>query len=442
MTQTTQLTQPAAKLTTCETGRSFLKDPQFQADLQRLRQTDNHTNLYYIARTWLLIAAAVAASIWFLWWRVEAGLHWSFDLLLLVVTIPVVGAYQHQLAALGHEGSHFSLFRNRIFNEVMADLFCFFPLFGSTQVYRLQHLAHHKWVNDPDRDPDLQQLARSGHRFEFPKSRREVLALLANQLWPINQMRYALGRLRHLDSEETSARHSGELRQSRIVPVLFLGSLATILAVFGIVSFLGDPMLRIAAPSAFAVCSLTALALLPESRYGPRIARSPLPMRLFAVLRVGVFYVQFSVVFAMGWILGPRNAVCLTLLWIVPLLTSFSLYNMLRQTLHHANADRGWLSNSRNFFVGPVLRSAVFPFGQDMHLIHHLFCSVPHFNLAEVHERLLTYPEYRDQAVRAQGWGVFGTGDGSDPTVIEVLGSDYTPTALAEPYIDYSVDRA
>ena len=47
-----------------------------------------------------------------------------------------------------------------------------FPVFSTTHNYRVQHLAHHQHVNDPERDPDLAQMEASGQRFRFPMARR------------------------------------------------------------------------------------------------------------------------------------------------------------------------------------------------------------------------------------------------------------------------------
>ena len=73
---------------------------------------------------------------------------------------------------------------------------------------------------------------------------------------------------------------------------------------------------------------------------------------------------------------------------------------ILRQLVQHGNGDRGWLTNTRVFFVNPLINFAVFPLGQDYHLPHHLFASVPHYRLKELHEVLLQCAEYREQAVR------------------------------------------
>src|SRR6266576_1656628 len=49
-----------------------------------------------------------------------------------------------------------------------TDNFTMFPMLSTTHHYRLQHLAHHQFPNDPERDPDITQMAASGHLFQFP----------------------------------------------------------------------------------------------------------------------------------------------------------------------------------------------------------------------------------------------------------------------------------
>jgi hypothetical protein len=53
---------------------------------------------------------------------------------------------------------------------------------------------------------------------------------------------------------------------------------------------------------------------------------------------------------------------------------------------------RPWLVN---FFLLPV--------GQDYHLPHHLFASIPHYRLRRLHEAMLAYPDYRAAAIEVDG---------------------------------------
>ena len=59
----------------------------------------------------------------------------------------------HRLAGLGHEASHYSLVRNKWANDLLGDVFCLFPILATIHFYRLFHLAHHQYTNDPETGP-------------------------------------------------------------------------------------------------------------------------------------------------------------------------------------------------------------------------------------------------------------------------------------------------
>jgi fatty acid desaturase len=151
-----------------------------------------------------------------------------------------------------------------------------------------------------------------------------------------------------------------------------------------------------------------------------------------------VSYYTFLVA-ALAWVTllsGIWAAVYYLLLWVLPLLTAFPFFMLLRQFVQHANCDRGRFTNTRVFLVGWLLEFAVFPFGQEYHLPHHLFASVPHYRLKELHEILMCCPDYRDKVVIVNGY--VARKDGY-PTVIDVLGPAYAPRGLNDPYLDDSV---
>ena len=111
---------------------------------------------------------------------------------------------------------------------------------------------------------------------------------------------------------------------------------------------------------------------------------------------------------------------------------------ILRQLVQHGNGDRGWLTNTRVFLVAPFIRFAVFPLGQDYHLPHHVFASVPHYRLKELHEFLVSCAEYRQQAVEVEGYFLPYERPPTKPTVLDVLGPTYHHRA-AEVHIDNAV---
>jgi fatty acid desaturase len=99
----------------------------------------------------------------------------------LPLVIMWIGARQHALAILMHEGTHYVLFKNRRLNEVVSELFLAWPLFITNQTYRGGHFAHHRHVNT-EKDPDLLRKQRSASEWQFPKSWDALLALLAKDV--------------------------------------------------------------------------------------------------------------------------------------------------------------------------------------------------------------------------------------------------------------------
>ena len=87
----------------------------------------------------------------------------------------MVGALQHRLAGLGHEAAHYSLLKNKLLNDLIGDVFCMFPILSTVHFYRLFHLAHHQYTNDPERDPDLVTLGGSKMVERFPMRRWEFI---------------------------------------------------------------------------------------------------------------------------------------------------------------------------------------------------------------------------------------------------------------------------
>ncbi len=119
-------------------------------------------------------------------------------------------------------------------------------------------------------------------------------------------------------------------------------------------------------------------------------------MSYYTVLLVGLAHVR--------WYTDGRSAIYPVLLWLVPLGTSFMFFMFLRDVYQHSNADDGRLTNSRVFFTDFFTRWAVFVYGQDMHIPHHLFPAVPHYRLGQLHELLKQeHDAYRSQVVETHG---------------------------------------
>ncbi len=417
-----------------------LNDADLKEHLQRLRATDNLTNWYYVARTYLYLALVIGGAVWFDQWRSAAGWSWPASVPVFVVAIVLVGAGQHQLSGLAHEGVHHILFRTRYLNELLSDLLCLFPLYSSTHHYRLQHLAHHQFVNDPVRDPDVSQLQTSGHWLPFPLTKRQFLRALLKQLWLPNLVRFIRVRAAYnaTGTDKNPYLRKGWKPSKLAIRVGVVYLLTQVLLLTALVRY-GDPVLLAVVPAACWAAVVGFFVWLPAAKFHQSRVHPVVSQRIMSVLRVSFITAVF---WGLAWVTlltGVWAAVYYFLLWLVPLFTSFSFFMILRQWVQHGNGDRGWLTNTRIFFVQRFINFSVFPIGQDYHLPHHLYATVPHYRLGELHELLLEYAEYRAQAVEVHGYFLPPDKNASYPTVLDVLGPDYAPKEFRGVHIDNTV---
>ena len=417
-----------------------LTDAKFKKKLQELRQTDNHRNWNYLVRTYALMAATIGGAIWFYQLTRVGQLSLIWNVPVFAVAILLMGALQHHLANLAHEAVHHTLFKNRYLNDLVSEWFCSFPMFSSTFHYGLHHLAHHQFVNDPIRDPDISQLQMSGHRLTFPILKQEFLEVLARQMWVPNLVRYSLARAEY-DSLGTV--HNPYIKVdwefSKLparLSVAFLG--VTVLMLTGLVMY-GNPLVLAVLPVVGLAGILFVLWMLPERFYYQSKIRPLLPVRVLVMMRTAFLALLCIGLAWATWATGDWWGAYFLILWVVPLLTSFPLFMVLRQIVQHGNGDRGWLTNSRVFLCHPLINFAVFPMGQDYHLPHHMFSTIPHYRLKDLHESLLEYPEYREKATVVEGYFWPKEKPPTRPTVVDVLGPAYAPREFRGVYIDNTV---
>ena len=158
--------------------RPHFDDPALDAKIRDLRRVDNVTNLVHLVVEYLGIAATIGGAVYFGEYRASWGLAWAWNVPVFAMAIALIGGFQHRLAGLGHEASHYTLLRDKRMNDLVADVFCMFPLLTNLHFYRLFHMAHHQYTNDWGRDPDLVNMGRSKGVGDFPMPRNRVLMRL------------------------------------------------------------------------------------------------------------------------------------------------------------------------------------------------------------------------------------------------------------------------
>jgi len=110
--------------------------------------------------------------------------HWSPLVYLLAVAL--IGARQHALLILMHDGVHYRLFRNRRLNDCVSEVLLAWPHLIAARSYRKNHLAHHRYLNT-EQDPDWKR--RQGDpAWVFPKPALDLARLLFRDVSGLNAL--------------------------------------------------------------------------------------------------------------------------------------------------------------------------------------------------------------------------------------------------------------
>ena len=407
--------------------------------VRSLKARDNRTNWRHIGGVWLIIAATMAATVAAEGYLVRSGQSLWWLVPVLVLSTVIIGASQHQLGGVIHEGTHFLLFENKQLNELASDWLAAFALYTTTYQFRVHHLAHHQFVNDPERDPDISQLIDSHHWLDFPVTHIDVTRKLLRQLWPLNLARFTLVRARYSAVGHDRNPYVQAERKAGKLPVyvgIGFAVVAPIIASNILRWHLHGVAFAILAMS-YAGTMLYFLLLdsakFPQTRLQPVISH-----RATVIGRMTFLFVFYTAFTLYDWSHGGQWAWDhFGVLWVLPLFTTFPLFLMIRQWVQHGNADRGRYTNTRVFLMGPLVRYAIFPWGMDYHLPHHMMASVPHYNLKALHQLLLNDPQYAEKGVVVEGH--LGSDDGANtghPTLISVLGHTRAPKTAEAVHVD------
>ncbi|MCE9532607.1 MAG: fatty acid desaturase, partial [Planctomycetes bacterium] len=221
----------------------------------------------------------------------------------------------------------------------------------------------------------------------------------------------------------------------RIGLLYIVSLLGTVIGLF----YTREPVLLVAIPTAMWLAICFVYWRLPGEKFHQSRVHPVIPLRYMTMLRLGYITALFTGLALITLLTGHMAAVYYIVLWLVPLFTSFSFFMILRQIVQHGNGDRGLLTNTRTFIISPLIRFAVFPMGQDYHLPHHIYATIPHYRLKKLHAALMDYPEYREHAVVVEGYFLPPRTPATNPTVLDILGPDYSARHTREVHIDNSV---
>ena len=145
-------------------------------ELLELSTLSPFRSCFHIALEWLLILSAAYLCQRF----------WHPLLYLFVVAF--IGARQHALLILMHEGVHYRLFRNRRLNDWTSEILLAWPNLISARAYRKNHFAHHRYL-DTAEDPDWVR-HQGDSAWVFPKHWGKLALLLLRDISGIGAIYY------------------------------------------------------------------------------------------------------------------------------------------------------------------------------------------------------------------------------------------------------------
>lgn len=383
-----------------------LNDPEMTRRINALRKTDNVTNWFYLAREYLFLGSVIGLTLAFYHYRGAWGLSWAWNIPVTLAAILLVGAGQHRLSTLGHEASHYSLFRNRLLNELASDWLCFFHLWSITHNFRLQHMAHHQFPNDPHRDPDVSQMKASGHRYQFPMQPRQFVweCVIKQLLWLPSLIRYMTIRAKYSSAALGDGPYQVKRKPSKL---LMAGGALYLAALAGGLTLLvrsGDSRLLALFPAGMLAVMLTYFSLVPDRWYPLNAVKPDIPPRYYTLGRMTYMTLVFSGLAWLSHLTDRPWGLYYLVLWLLPLMTTYGFFMLMRQLVQHGNGGQQRLTNTRIFHVGSLIRFSVFPLGMDYHLPHHLFPMVPHYRLKQLHELLMEAEDYQREAPMIEGY--------------------------------------
>lgn len=109
------------------------------------------------------------------------GICWRLALhvpALMPACFVLVSGIQVNLDLLQHEAAHRLLFSKRRWNDFFGQWLCSIPLFSDLTSYRRFHFAHHRYLGDLQRDPEIPYFLQQG----FDRTRLPLQKLLWNCL--------------------------------------------------------------------------------------------------------------------------------------------------------------------------------------------------------------------------------------------------------------------
>lgn len=303
---------------------------------------------------------------------------------------------------MGHEASHGLLLPSRGWNDRVANLLTFYPLFSDIRLYRKRHLGHHLHPNDHEHDPNLFGGKSERIWAKFPMGKPKFARCFYLMFfWPPFVLRNLLDLFLSLTVGTSDATGGAAAGKSR-VPLL--GRVWFILSSLVLVACVWSGVRSWPALILLTAVALLVWAWLPAQAFCDVGGKSAGVLKLAALQKLSFNALLLLMLGGLSQEFGGGVIVGFVVLWLFPLIYVFPYLMLLREIYQHANAGKDDLNNSRIMNVDIYTRWALLGYGNDCHLVHHLYPNIPHDRLAEVHGALLQESgEYAAQVAESYG---------------------------------------
>ncbi len=182
-------------------------------ELRDLSALNPFRSSFHIVAEWTLILTAILLC------------QRHFNLALYLLTVAFIGARQHALLILMHDGVHYRLFRDRRLNDWTAEVILAWPNLISARAYRKNHFAHHRFLNT-GQDPDWAR-RKGDATWVFPKHWGRLALLMLRDLSGLGAIYYLKLALMLL------SRDTGVSRGFLVARYGFYAAMLVLLAWFG-----------------------------------------------------------------------------------------------------------------------------------------------------------------------------------------------------------------
>lgn len=270
----------------------------------------------------------------------------------VLLAIPVIGTRYYGLFIIGHDGMHRRIFNSAKASDWFTDLLLIGPIGMVNRVNSRNHLEHHQNLANDD-DPDLHKHAC------FNKANKwEYLLFLTGLSALVNVFQNLFVHVGEVDAAGAQAAAQTDAAASSTNRKHSLRDIAIILGWQGLL-----------------LCGLTA---------------------------------------AIGYALGGRTALDIAIrgcwaypvLWLMPVYLFTYLPNLVRSFVEHSHPEDDDKADEHRlctFLSNPVERLIMSPMNMNYHIGHHLWPSIPYYNLPRTDAELRATPEAAREGLNWRG---------------------------------------